>query len=365
MPNPPIILEPLSTGDIIDRSVRIYRKNLRPLLATVAIPFVVGALGWLMMQLGKNSLSLEEPDTSAAFALVLMVLGFFITMLYAYLMVLAVAGLSRAVGDHIMLGEPITARAAFAAIRNRLGELTIGSLFLLLALVVISAISMSVLFLALMVVGTAGALLGALGFPPEVAGVFIVVIVLVAMAAIFLFVVPLCIARILFVPQAIMIEGCSATTALSRAMLLGAGNWNRVLSILLFSYFTSLSLAVVLLLPIGLGLWLTGYLSFDEETFDAVSGGVNQFSSFLVVPVWAIAYTLLYFDNRVRKEGYDVDLLARRLPPPPPPRVTAASAPVPTFAPAGPRRKFAPDGRCLRCGRYNVFNTPSCPGCGW
>ena len=51
----PIILEPLSTGDIIDRSVRIYRQNLRPLLGTVAAPFLVGALGWLLVQVGKSS----------------------------------------------------------------------------------------------------------------------------------------------------------------------------------------------------------------------------------------------------------------------------------------------------------------------
>jgi hypothetical protein len=370
MPTPPVILEPLSTGDIIDRSVRIYRQNLRPLLATVAIPFVVGSIGWLMMQLGKNNLSLEEPDESTVMALVLMGLGFVITIGYAYLMVLVVAGLSRAVGDHIMLGEPITARAAMRAVRSRIGELTIGSLFLLLAFIVIGAIGMGVMFVALMVIGTAGALLGAMGFPPAVAAAVIVIVVLVALAAIFFFVVPLCIARVLFVPQAIMIEGCSATEALSRAMSLGAGNWNRVLSILIFSYFTSLSLVAALLLPIGLALWLTGYLSFDEETVDAVTGGVNQFSSFLVVPVWAIAYTLLYFDNRVRKEGYDVDLLARRLPPPPAPRPAQAGYAVPAFsatpfAAPGRRAKFAPDGRCLRCGRYNVFNTPSCPGCGW
>lgn len=370
MPHPPVILEPLSTGDIIDRSVRIYRQNLRPLLATVAIPFVVGSIGWLMMQLGRNSLSLEEPDAMTVMGLVLMGLGFVITIGYAYLMVLVVAGLSRAVGDHIMLGEPITARAAMRAVRSRIGELTIGSLFLFLATLVIGAIGAGVFMVALMVALMVGAALTEMSAPSEVTVVVVAIIVLLGLGVVFIFVIPICLARVICVPQAIMIEGCSATEALSRAMSLGAGNWHRVLSILVFSYFTSLSLVAALLLPIGLALWLTGYLTFDEETVNAVTGGVNQFSSFLVVPVWAIAYTLLYFDNRVRKEGYDVDLLARRLPSPPPPRPAQTGYAAPAFAPQsfaapGRRAKFAPDGRCYRCGRYNVFNTPSCPGCGW
>jgi hypothetical protein len=181
-------------------------------------------------------------------------------------------------------------------------------------------------------------------------------------------VLPLVIARVVFIPQAIMIEGSPVSIALTRALSLGSKNWNRVLAILLFSYFVSYSLAAAVLAPIALLLWLTGYLSFDQQTIDAVSSGIIQFSSFLVVPVWSIAYTLLYFDNRVRKEGYDVDLLARRLPPPPTPHATASFGnQSPTFVTATTfaRQKFSADGRCLRCGRYNLFNSPNCPGCGW
>jgi len=364
----PIILEPLSTGDIIDRSVRIYRQNLRPLLGTVAAPFLVGALGWLLVQFGKNGLSLDDPDATAPVrALVLMGLGLLVTLLYAYMMVLAVAGLSRAVGDHVMLGEPITVRASLRAIRSRIGALTVASLFLFGAMFVMIMITILVLFVALMIVGAIASLLTMLQFPPAVMAVAVALVLLVALGVVVFGVAPFLIARIVFIPQAIMIEGCSASTALSRALTLGAKNWNRVLSILLFSYFVSLSLAAAVLAPVALLLWLTGNLSFDQDTFDAVTGGINQFSSFLVVPVWAIAYTLLYFDNRVRKEGYDVDLLARRLPAPPPPRRAPAPAflAAPAFVSPFPRVKFAPDGRCLRCGRYNLFNSPSCPGCGW
>jgi hypothetical protein len=362
------VLEPLSTGDIIDRSIGIYRRNARPLLATVTVPFVVGALGWLLVQLA-HSFTDESGAPAAgdiAASLVLLLVGFGLTLVYTYLMILAVGGLSRAVGDHIMLGTPITVAACLGAIRSRLGDLTVGSLLLAVGFVVASMIAGTILIVAIFVVVLVAATFEKMALPAAVVGTIFAIVTIAALAAIFLFVVPQMVARIVFIPHAIMIEGCGAGAALTRAMSLGAKNWHRVLGILAFSYFASWSLVAAVLTPLLVGLWLTGYLSFDFETFNAVMGGINQFSSFLVIPVWAIAFTLLYFDSRVRKEGYDVDLLVRRLPPPPRPAPGQAPPPIlhPTQAVA-PAPKFDSDGKCLRCGRYNLGSSRTCSGCGW
>ena len=234
-----------------------------------------------------------------------------------------------------------------------------------------SMLAMAIFVAALALVGAVGLAVQGMGLPQFVAGTIIVVVMIAALGAVFLVVVPNLLSRLVFIPQAIMIEGCNAGAALSRSFALGAKNWNRVLGILAFSYFASWSLAAAVLAPVLIGLWLTGYLDFDFETFNAVTGGINQFSSFLVVPVWAIAYTLLYFDSRVRREGYDVDLLARRLPPPPPPPPRPAApyqmpdGVVATAPPPPPRVKFAADGRCLRCGHHNLGLSASCARCGW
>ena len=441
------ILEPLSTGDIIDRSVGIYRRHFRALLATVTLPFLVGVLGWLLIEFGQSMMVRkgEDEPVFSAFAVILSLVGIALYFAYAYMMVLAVAGLSRSVGDYIMLGTPITFRASVLSIRSRLGTLTLASLYLLAAGILISIVFTTIFVMAIFVVALVVGALAALNLPPVVAGVISVIVVFVAMAAVGLFVVPFILSFVIFVPQAIMIEGCSASTALSRAMSLGKHCWKTVLGILVFSYCTSFSIAAAVFIPIGLLLWLGNLLDFDLDTFNAINGGVSQFSSFLVVPVWAISYTLLYFDSRVRKEGYDVDLLARRLPQPPPtrgiPRAPrpnqqpspfmpqqatgmfpptaqpfgrlatpnryelddsppydpmgsppaastydsaspdrlssgAASAPPspylgvvastpPSFGASAPRPKFSEDGRCLRCGRVNMFASPNCPSCGW
>ena len=39
---------------------------------------------------------------------------------------------------------------------------------------------------------------------------------------------------------------------------------------------------------------------------------VGQVASILLMPVWMLGLSLLYVDERVRHEGYDIELLAAR-----------------------------------------------------
>src|SRR5438552_18538773 len=100
----PILLEPLSTGDVIDRSVRSYRRNVRPLLATAAGPFVFGAIASLCINIGMKGLTPgKDMGLSPIGSLVLLFTGIGSYVLYLYIMILVVAGLARAVGDHLLL----------------------------------------------------------------------------------------------------------------------------------------------------------------------------------------------------------------------------------------------------------------------
>ena len=63
--------------------------------------------------------------------------------------------------------------------------------------------------------------------------------------------------------QVVMIEGESAGTAVGRASRLGKGNWHRVGSIALFTYFVSMSLMWALTLPVLAALYLLGMVGDD------------------------------------------------------------------------------------------------------
>jgi zinc-ribbon domain len=126
------------------------------------------------------------------------------------------------------------------------------------------------------------------------------------------------VARVVFLPQVVMIEGQSVGSALSRAMSLGSGNWYRVGAIMLFTYFVSLSLLAAFTIPFIIALQYFGMLStefFFSPGWNVIYGAFNQVSSLLVLPIWIVSFTLLYFDSRVRKEAYDLELLAREVGP--------------------------------------------------
>src|SRR4030095_5715141 len=86
----------------------------------------------------------------------------------------------------------------------------------------------------------------------------------------------------------------------------------------LFTYFVSLSLLAALAMPIGILLYQSNLLSADAITSPTVSilyTSLNQLSTLLCLPIWIVSFTLLYFDSRVRKEAYDLDLIAREINP--------------------------------------------------
>jgi hypothetical protein len=54
---------------------------------------------------------------------------------------------------------------------------------------------------------------------------------------------------------------------------------------------------------------------FLSPGWNVIYGAFNQISNLLVLPIWIVSFTLLYFDTRVRKEAYDLELLAREVSP--------------------------------------------------
>jgi hypothetical protein len=109
---------------------------------------------------------------------------------------------------------------------------------------------------------------------------------------------------------ALFAEELGPARALGRSWQLVSGEWWRTLGILLVvGIMTSVIQSVLGLLFGGLAAVLPG---LDSDLHAALSTSATQLVSAVVTPLLPIAVTLLYFDMRVRKEGYDLDELARR-----------------------------------------------------
>ncbi len=98
--------------------------------------------------------------------------------------------------------------------------------------------------------------------------------------------------RWIFIWQAALLEGCGPKAALSRSSDLVKGNWWRVLGVILV-------LSIVIMI-----------ISFVLERIPTVGSTIETIISTLV---FITGVTLLYFDLRVRKEGYSLETLGEEL----------------------------------------------------
>ncbi|MEW6213007.1 MAG: zinc ribbon domain-containing protein [Acidobacteriota bacterium] len=313
------ILEPMSTGDVIDRAVRLYRRNFTPLIAIVIAPSLIGYISSLMFWYGYATLLAEFGDTgrTSDTASAFLVLGGFGYFVWFFVLLFALCGLSRSVGDHIMLGDSITFRKCFSAAGKKFGDIFVMGLLLIGIVFVLYIFFLIVVFVAALIMGVIIGITASAQLPRWLASTVIVITVLVVLA-LGIFLLLLILSRIVFLPQAIMIEGQRVGNALGRAMRLGGKNWYKIGAIVLFIYFISVSLLAALTLPVVAGLYLFGLN--PAEFFFTPTGSIlytsfSQLSNILVLPLWVVSYTLLYFDSRVRKEAYDLELLAIELSP--------------------------------------------------
>jgi len=108
-----------------------------------------------------------------------------------------------------------------------------------------------------------------------------------------------------------MYEGSKYLTAISRSFDLVRSNWARVIGGVFL--ITLLALGLVLVLLIALGTLIPNDSEGRQILPTAIQYIAGLISNAAVVTVAAIAVTLLYFDVRIRSEGFTVDKLISEL----------------------------------------------------
>jgi len=278
-------LRPRSAPELIDASFQLARRHYRPLLllsAVVAIPsLLIGLI---------NAWFFPAPPAASELGL------------RAFRSLpLAIAGLAwAAIGFGALVISAATAYTTGTAldadhsIRQALarGGSLVGANFLAY-LRALGALLLVMIPLAVI----AGVLGVALGQNP-LAGGAVMIVALVAAVGCFVAV----LARYTNVTAVVMLEGARATAAVRRARTLAEGSLPRIVALLLlvFGLFTVMSLTLSFTLQRLLG----------NEMLASALVGVASLPAY---PVFACVLALLYYDLRIRKEGYDIEVMAREL----------------------------------------------------
>jgi len=340
---------PLNLGEILDRTVQLLRGNFLLFAGIAFLPSAIevlisgGASLFFSSQLPILPAAGQTPNVQFLLSFFLFLALFFLVGLPLLLAVFALAfGALNYAAVQRTRGETVTIRAAYAyGFRHFWRCLGILFLQILFAGILPSIAASIVIFSGAMVVGMlalAGAGAGAGG---KAASILVGLLIFLFMIAIAVVCVWLWLYFCLAFPASVS-EETKVWPSIQRSTRLGKGTRGRIFVMYLLVVVMTVIVYYTLTLPVDLVLKFTLYKSTAGIAFLTrpplglviFNLFVNCLERTVAMPIYAIALLLFYNDQRVRKEGYDIQLLMEQagwaqLPTPPP-----TPLPVPVLPPA-------------------------------
>jgi hypothetical protein len=347
-------IAPLGAGDLIDRTVRLYRRHFMALIRASAPPVVIGAVGAVLWSVGMGAFGATTSDARLLLYGGMALAGLFIRLVGLLALLIVLGGASRNLVMHLLWGEPVTARLVYRSVRARFWGLLGAALSMCFYLLVMLGLVVIGAYVALLVIALAGFLLGPTTSPWVMVSLVLGVLLVCLLGGTWLFF--LTGARAAYVPQVMMVEGRDVFDAIRRSAALARGNVRRLMAMALFTLVAGAAVLLLFLYPLWLvaNLWGVDPLGLGGTRLPIwYSVGVEvaiQLSVILLAPVWLMGLSLLYVDERVRHEGYDIELLAaQRLGAIPdlPQGVSTPLAPAIVASPAPARHAPGPPGSVL------------------
>jgi hypothetical protein len=253
-------LRPLSTGELLDRTFFLYRNHFALFVGIFALPQL------LILGLQLLVVAFRGPGTPIVGGLALLVTGL------GQLVVSAAAQAATIVAvSHVHLDRPTGVMDSFSRVKGQILGVV------LLSLAVGFAVALGFIFL--IVPGILLMLRWSLAVPAKV------------------------------------LEDRGVGDAMSRSSELTQGNRGRIFVIWILFIVLDIGVALLMQWPIQLGAGVTGAAGLQHAPLGwQVASNVATFiSSCLVGPLGTIAFSLVYYDERVRKEAFDLQLMMSTL----------------------------------------------------
>lgn len=292
----PITLRPMSTGELLDRTITLYRRHFFLFVGIAAPPNLIGMAFNLAVLLGP--LLAKGTGGAPSIALAIGALVLIPVVLAALLLTYALAQAATTFAiSEIYLGRVTTITQAYDRMKFRMFRL-------MLIWIVIFFASMAGLLLCI------------------IPGIWVFLRTALA------------------VPAAV-IEDLKTMPAIERSIALTQGSWVRVLLVYILVGLLQYAVIALLQAPFIIGAALAGDTPLGI-TLQVLAQFGNALTGMAITPLAAIALALIYYDERVRKEGFDLQYMMAALdtgaapapgtppapPAPPPPQTPPPAAPI-------------------------------------
>jgi len=263
-------LRPLSTGELLDRTFSLYRTHFALFLGIFALPHLV-VLAYQCVGLVFQSPSPKLPNLFFSF----------LWSIGAGFLALAVSAASQAATvvavSQVHLDRPAGVMESFQRVKNQI--LPVVGLSLLIGLTAGAAC------LALIVPGVLLLIMWSLSVPAKV------------------------------------LENKGILDSMSRSADLTRGSRGRIFVIWLLFFVLSIGVSLLLRWPVEIAAGVTSIFALQRAGagWQAALLVSTFVSECLVGPLATIAFSLVYYDERVRKEAFDLQLMMMTLDSPAPP----------------------------------------------
>jgi hypothetical protein len=269
-------LRPMTLGEVLDRTFKLYKSNFWLFAGITALP----PLAMLIIQLifswtqTEALRAAQTPGRAPGTAALGMVMGAVSGMMLFLIVYFVLLGYSQAATVFAVSDLYLGRSASIGGSYRRVGA----KAFRVLAVLFLVGLAVGVGFLLLIIPG----------------------IILLCRTAI-------------SVPAA-MLENTKSIRSIERSMELTKGNAGQVFLIFLLVWVLSYAVAIVFELPFTMAqanaLQLHQTLSFGMLFLQHLAGFIGQV---LVGPIGTIAFSLMYYNLRVRKEAFDIQHLMASL----------------------------------------------------
>ena len=310
--HPGVQLRPLGTGEILDKSARLLFSNFKLFIGIELVPFIVYTFVFGIVFVffwGGVDLPNLKLDPQAVLSMLIWIipLGILGVLVYLFLYTWAKSALIFAVSE-TYLGHSVGWKESFTAVRPKLWKVigTEALKFVLLAALTVGFVVIGIL------IQLVGSLIFAFLNMPALA------VILIVLTSIFGVVVFFYLMLVwLLADKIVILENLSGWKALQRSReLMG--------KIAKLSYFERpmMKASFILLVSSIIGIGIHYIFQIPEAIIEAIFGAgmLSILFSLIEIPINALvaAYMgasmiLFYYDIRIRKEGYDLKMMADAL----------------------------------------------------
>jgi hypothetical protein len=277
----PLVLQPMGVGEILDAAIRLYRAQWKSLMAIVALALVpITFLQAFLTRSMGSPFSTEAPvsgdvDSTLITSVVLGVIQ--VLVIQPFL----TAAIAKASAD-VYLGHEVVVGPTFRYAVSRIHSI-LWITILLVLLVLIPGLVL-VFFAAL----------GA----TEIA-VILAVLMFVLLVLVFV--------RFVFGSTVLVVEGKKGSKALRRSWKLAKGHFWKILGTLVLAGIMASVVEGILSVPGAIAFAATGPGGWP---FLAIG---NSLAAIITTPFTTLITVLLYFDLRIRKEAFDLEVMAQEM----------------------------------------------------